>query len=302
MTQLRVGVIGLGAIARKAYLPVLTSRQDLDIVLATRSLPVLEELGRQYRIASRVQTVDELIGAGVTAAFVHAATDAHGVIVGKLLASGIDVYVDKPLSYSIDESRDLVRLAGSLGRILMVGFNRRYAPFYRALSTASGASLVLMEKHRAAPPEDVRTFVYDDFIHVVDTLRFLTPGDPVGMHVAGIRESGLLKQLTVEWTTAGSTAVGIMTRGSGCDEERLEAALDNTSWRVLDLRNCVRWQGGMVELTRSGDWESPLFLRGFPQIADAFLQAVKTRQPPAPAAEDALLTHECCQQIIHRLE
>ncbi len=299
--QLRVGVIGLGAIARKAYLPVLAARQDLDIVLATRSLPVLEELGRQYRITSRVQTVEELIGTGVTAAFVHAATEAHGVIVGKLLASGIDVYVDKPLSYSIDESRDLVRLAGSRGRILMVGFNRRYAPLYRALSATSDRSLVLMEKHRAAPPEDVRTFVYDDFIHVVDTLRFLSPADPVAMHVAGIREGGLLRQLTVEWTTPGSTAVGIMTRGSGCDEERLELASGETSWRVLDLRSCARWQESTVELTRSGDWESPLFLRGFPQIVDAFLQAVKAGQAPAPAAEDALVTHELCEQIIQQL-
>ena len=301
MTQLRVGVIGLGAVARKAYLPVLASRQDLDIVLATRNLPVLEELGRQYRIANRVQTVEELIGAGVTAAFVHAATEAHGVIVGKLLASGIDVYVDKPLSYSIDESRDLVRLAASRGRILMVGFNRRYAPLYRTLSAISGKSLVLMEKHRAAPPEDVRTFVYDDFIHVVDTLRFLSPADAVGIHVAGVREDGLLKQLTVEWTTAGSTAVGIMTRGSGCDEERLEMASGDTSWRVLNLRSSARWQGSAVELTRSGDWESPLFLRGFPQIADAFLRAVKAGQPLAPAAEDALVTHELCEQIIQQL-
>ncbi|HEY9094085.1 MAG TPA: hypothetical protein VIN62_04540, partial [Candidatus Cryosericum sp.] len=209
--------------------------------------------------------------------------------------------VDKPLSYSIDESRDLVRLAASRGRILMVGFNRRYAPLYRTLSAISGKSLVLMEKHRAAPPEDVRTFVYDDFIHVVDTLRFLSPADAVGIHVAGVREDGLLKQLTVEWTTAGSTAVGIMTRGSGCDEERLEMASGDTSWRVLNLRSSARWQGSAVELTRSGDWESPLFLRGFPQIADAFLRAVKAGQPLAPAAEDALVTHELCEQIIQQL-
>lgn len=302
MAQLRVGVVGLGAIARKAYLPVLSSRQDLDIVLATRNLAVLEELGRQYRIANRVQTVDELVGAGVTAAFVHAATEAHGFIVRKLLTSGIDVYVDKPISYSIDESRDLVRLADSQGRIFMVGFNRRYAPFYRTLSTVSGASLVLMEKHRAAPPQDVRTFVYDDFIHVVDTLRFLSPADPVDMHVAGIREGNLLKQLTVQWTTAGGTAVGIMTRGSGCDEERLEVASHDEGWRVLDLRSCVHWHGGRAEVTRAGDWESPLFSRGFSQIVDAFVQSVILERPATPAAEDALVTHELCEQIIEQLQ
>jgi virulence factor len=300
--QLRVGVVGLGAIARKAYLPVLSSRQDLDIVLATRNLTVLEDLGRQYRIVNRVQTVDELVGAGVTAAFVHAATEAHESIVRKLLTSGIDVYVDKPISYSIDESRDLVRLAGSRGHILMVGFNRRYAPFYRTLSTVSGTSLVLMEKHRAAPPQDVRTFVYDDFIHVVDTLRFLSRTDPVAMHVGGIREGHLLKQLTVEWTTEGGTAVGIMTQGSGRYEERLEVTSHDDSWCVLDLRSCVHWHGGRAEVTRAGDWESPLFSRGFSQVVDAFVRAVKLERPAAPAAGDALLTHELCEQIIEELQ
>jgi virulence factor len=34
---MKVGVIGLGAIAQKAYLPLLAAKGDLDIVLATRN-------------------------------------------------------------------------------------------------------------------------------------------------------------------------------------------------------------------------------------------------------------------------
>src|SRR5450756_2644800 len=120
---MKVGVIGLGAIAQKAYLPLLAAKGDLDIVLATRNSQTLDRISRQYRIPQKVGSVDELIHTGIQAAFVHTATEAHFLIVQRLLDSGIHVYVDKPLAYSLKEARDLVELAARRQRLLMVGFN-----------------------------------------------------------------------------------------------------------------------------------------------------------------------------------
>src|SRR5450756_3116096 len=74
---MKVGVIGLGAIAQKAYLPILAARGDLDIVLATRNSQTLDQISRQYRIPQKVGSVEELIHTGIQATFVHAATEAH---------------------------------------------------------------------------------------------------------------------------------------------------------------------------------------------------------------------------------
>ena len=48
--MMKVGVIGLGDIARKAYLPVITTR-DVDIHLCSRDKTKLADIGRQYRIS-----------------------------------------------------------------------------------------------------------------------------------------------------------------------------------------------------------------------------------------------------------
>ena len=299
---MKIGVIGLGAIARKAYLPILAAREDLDIVLATRNSQTLDQISRQYRIPQKVGSVDELVRTGIQAAFVHAATEAHFHIVQRLLESGIDVYVDKPLAYSLKESRDLVKLAARRQRLLMVGFNRRFAPLYSQLRDVPGKSLVLMQKNRVDPPEPVRTFIFDDFIHVVDTLRFLSPGVPQDVHVTGHKKDGLLEQVVVEWSCPCFTAIGIMNRDSGQTEERLEVVASGNKWQVDDLDESIHFRGEEEKRVRSSDWEPVLVRRGFAQIIDCFLNATAHGLPISPTAEDSLLTHELCEQIVRELD
>lgn len=299
---MRVGVIGLGAIAQKAYLPILAARGDLDIVLATRNSQTLDQISRQYRIPQKVGSVEELIHTGIQAAFVHAATEAHFQIVQRLLDSGIHVYVDKPLAYSLKEARDLVELAARRQCLLMVGFNRRFAPFYSQLRTVPDKSLIFMQKNRVGPPETARTYIFDDFIHVVDTLRFLSPGTPQDIRVTGHKKDGLLEQAIVEWSCPRFTAIGVMNRNSGKTEERLEVIASGNKWQVDDLVESVHSYNGEEKSVRSGDWEPILVRRGFAQIIDCFLSAAAQGLPSSPTAEDSLLTHELCEQIVRELD
>ena len=125
---LPVGVIGLGDIAQKAYLPVLAALPGLDLRLMTRDRAKLDRIGDAYRIAPRFTDLGELIASGISAAFVHAATAQHVPIVEQLLTAGVDVYVDKPLDYTLDGARRLVELADGCGRSLMVGFTASTRP------------------------------------------------------------------------------------------------------------------------------------------------------------------------------
>ncbi|MDI6813120.1 MAG: Gfo/Idh/MocA family oxidoreductase [Desulfitobacteriaceae bacterium] len=298
---MKVGVIGLGEIAQKAYLPVLASKSDLDIVLATRNSQVLDQLSRQYRLAQKVRSVDELIATGIQAAFVHTATETHVPIVQRLLDSGIHVYVDKPLAYSFGEAQALVELAKRRQRLLMVGFNRRFAPFYNQLYTIPDKSFILIQKNRVNLPETVRTFIFDDFIHVVDTLRFLSPSPPRDIHITGHKKNGLLQQAVVEWSGSSFTAIGVMNRDSGKNEEKLEVIASGSKWQVNDLGETIYFHNGKEERIRFGDWEPILFRRGFPQIIDHFLSAVAQQLPSSPTSEDSILTHELCERIVHAL-
>ncbi|MDP9845642.1 Gfo/Idh/MocA family protein [Streptosporangium lutulentum] len=291
---MKLAMIGLGDIAEKAYLPVLSALPGLDLHLCTRNQVTLDRLGDAHRIEHRFTSVEELLGAGVEAAFVHAATGAHVKIVEPLLQAGVHVYLDKPIAYTLAESERLVRLARERGRSLLVGFNRRRAPSYAALLDLP-RHLVVMEKNRRDLPEDPRTAIFDDFVHVVDTLRFLVPGK---IEHAGIRSrvrDGLLEHVTLELSGDGFTAFGIMNRVSGAAEETVEVMGGGVKRRVVNLADVIDHAGGET-LTRRGDWTPVSRQRGIEQVCLEFLDAV--RSGVVIDAGDALATHAICEDIV----
>jgi virulence factor len=291
---LRVGVIGLGDIARKAYLPVLAARADLELHLVTRNGATLDELGNTYRIRHRHPDVESLLGAGVDAAFVHAATVAHRPLLERLLSAGCPVYVDKPLDADLDGAEYLVELAERRQTSLMVGFNRRYAPVYAELA-ALPRDVIVMEKNRSDLAADPREVVFDDFIHVVDTLRFLTPG-PVGDVDVRVRVAGgLLEHVVLRLAGDGFTALGIMNRVSGAAEETVEVMGRGRKRRVVDMAEVVEY-GPATAVTRRGDWTPVARQRGIEQACDAFLAAIRDGQ--ILSARDALETHRLCERIV----
>ncbi|QYC39806.1 Putative oxidoreductase YceM [Nonomuraea coxensis DSM 45129] len=291
---MKTAIIGLGDIAEKAYLPVLAAQPGLDLHLCTRNTARLDRLGDAYRVAHRFTSVDEVVKAGVEAAFVHAATEAHPEIVEPLLAAGVHVYVDKPIAYTLAESERLVRLARAEGRSLMVGFNRRRAPGYAALA-ALPRHLVVMEKNRDNHPDDPRRAVFDDFIHVADTLRFLLPGPVTDTTIRTRVRDGRIEHIVLELSGDGCTALGIMNRVSGASEESCEVMGDGVKRRVVNLGDVVDYRGGET-LTRRPDWVPVARQRGIEQVCVEFLAAV--REGRVLDAGDALATHALCEEIV----
>ncbi|MFC5911452.1 Gfo/Idh/MocA family protein [Streptacidiphilus monticola] len=297
---MKIAVIGLGDIAEKAYLPVLTAQPGLDLHLMTRDAKKLDRIGDQYRLPHRHATLAGAVDAGVRAAFVHAATAAHVEIVETLLRAGVDVYVDKPLAYTLDDSRRLVELAEAEGRSLCVGFNRRHAPGY-VEAARRDRSLILLQKNRHDLAEDPRTFVFDDFVHVVDTLRFLAPGEVTGTRVRHRRRAGdgLLEHVVLELSGEGFTALGIMNRASGSTEEVLEVSGGNGKFEVHNLGDTVDHRDGVPALARRGDWTPVARQRGIEQVVLRFLDALRADE--RLDARDALRTHEICELIVREI-
>ncbi|MFD9125014.1 Gfo/Idh/MocA family protein [Kitasatospora sp. NPDC059571] len=295
---LPVAVIGLGDIAQKAYLPVLTAQPGLDLRLMTRDRAKLDRIGDAYRIAHRYTDLGDVIDSGVRAAFVHAATSQHVPIVERLLSAGIDVYVDKPLDHTLDGARRLVDLADRSGRSLLVGFNRRHAPGY-LMAQERPRDLIVLQKHREGLPEAARSVVYDDFIHVVDTLRFLVPGEIEHVDVRSRSRDGLLEHVVLTLAGEGFTALGIMNRMSGATEEVLEVSGGDSKRSVINLAEVVDFRG-QPTVRRRGDWVSVARQRGIEQVVLAFLEAVRAGK--VLSAHDALRTHELCEQVVRLIE
>ena len=296
---MRVLLIGLGDIARKAYLPVLSMRADLDIHLATRDEVVLDDVGRAFRIAHRhASAVRALSATSFDAAFVHAATPAHGEIVRLLIERGVPTFVDKPLADTLGEVEALVAMATERATPLFIGFNRRFAPDYVALRGID-ANLIVMEKHRHRQPDVPRRVVFDDFIHVVDTLLFLAPGPVRRRNIETHVVDGMLHTVTLTLAGDGFTAIGTMHRDSGLDEERLDVIGGGARHSVLNLADRIEARGTQ-HLFRRADWTSVGRQRGFEAMCDSFLLAARERRPVDAAG--ILTTHEMCEAIVRHTE
>ena len=288
---LAVAVIGLGGIARQAYLPVLGTRADLRLRLVTRDRGRLDALGEAYRVPAscRFTELAALLGqARPAAAFVHVATVAHAEVVTRLLDAGVPTYVDKPLADTFAESRALVGHAERTGTPLMVGFNRRHAPAYVAAARAPRETVIL-QKNEADAPGVLRDVVFDDFIHVADTLRFLAPGEVSDVTVSGRVEDGMLEHVALTLSGPGFTCFGAMNRRAGAKAERLQLIGDGHRRDIHDLADGPT------------GWDPVGRVKGIEQICEHFLAAVRG-ETQYPDLQDALATHELCEQVVERLD
>ena len=233
---------------------------------------------------------------GLDAAFVHAATEVHPVIVRRLIEAGVPTLVDKPIADTLGEAEVLVDLAETRGVSLAVGFNRRHAPV-QVEAAALNAPFVLMQKNRTGHADGVRRTVFDDFIHVVDSLRFLAP-DATQARISGRLDGDLLEHVMLHLTSPGRDAVGIMNRVSGANEEVLEVMGGGVKRRIVNLADVSDFAGG-ERLARRGDWTTVGRQRGFEAMIDAFLCAV--REGRRLSALDALETHRLCEQVVAEL-
>ncbi len=303
--MLKIGVIGLGDIAQKAYLPIMSQLHGIKFHLYTRNQETLTKLGQKYRFSHLYHTIDSLIQSGIQGAFVHSSTESHEEIIEVLLQNGIHVYVDKPITYHYESSKRLVALAKEKNLILMVGFNRRYAPSIKGLhdiGKQNPANMVIMEKNRPNHPDNIRRFVFDDFIHVIDTVRYLFPYQIDNILINGRIEENLLYHVTVQFIAKQGTAIAIMNRYCGVSEEKIEVMSNLEKRTVFNVADTVIQTGKSTKTLRSNDWEPTLHKRGFEAIIHDFLEAVQNNSEPMITKEDALKTHEICEMIVEALE
>ena len=298
---MRLGIVGLGDIAKKAYLPILSLKENIELVLCTRNIEVLNEISNKYKISEYVQTVDELIKLKVDAAIVCTTANAHFDIVKKLIENNINVYVDKPISFNFEETKEIARLSKRSGKVVMVGFNRRFVPMFKKLKDNGKADIIIMQKNREYPPGDIRRFIVEDFIHVVDTLRFLMDEEIKDIKVSYKKDGNNLENVIVNFIGDNTTSIGIMNRTAGITEEIIEYMVKGNKYIVEDLVESTEVNNSGKTKTTFGGWETSLYKRGFNDLLDHFITCVNKGINPNPSIEDSLISHEVCEEIINKI-
>ena len=299
---MKIVMIGIGDIAQKAYLPILSTIEGVELWLCSRNEVVLRECLHKYKSIHCTTDLDVLIEEGLDAAFVHAATEVHPEICYKLLSNRIPTYVDKPVGYQFETIRELYALAKSQDVFFKVGFNRRYVPKLKSLRGDDTYDMIQYEKNRVFTPALPRTFIYDDFIHVVDTLLHLMSEPVHHFWVKGFYQDKKLIGVSLQLYGAKRSAVGIMHRNAGITEESI-TVIGNGEKRVLKNLDALEiLRDGQKTVYFTDPWVPILTRRGFKSIVDAFLEQVSKNNGYQETSEKDLQTHELCEAIVKRLE
>lgn len=299
--KMRIAIIGLGDIAQKAYLPIATNHAKVQPILCTRNVINLNRLAIQYRINETYTDVDELIRNKIDAAMIHSSTESHFVLVSKLLHAGIPVFVDKPLCYNLSESEELLNLAAQKQVLLYLGFNRRFAPLIQTLTNHPNPIQINWQKSRVRLPDEPRVVILDDFIHVLDSLRFLGTGIADNIEVFSKLQNNQLESLQVQWQHSGTLFNGSMNRISGITEERIEYYTVDNKWQIEELVSGFHYKNEIIQSLGFNNWENTLYKRGFMNLFEDWLNALQASDFDANRNHDIWETHHLCERIVNKV-
>jgi predicted dehydrogenase len=230
--------------------------------------------------------------------------DSHARFVLLVLAAGKHVFVEKPLCLTLGE---LDEIQGAIGcgsqtamtvpPMVMVGFNRRFAPQVQKVSAllkgVTGPKSFVMTVNAGSIPADHWTQdpeagggrIIGEACHFIDLLRFLA-GSRITNHQVTRMDSNTNDSVSIslKFEDGSMGVVHYLANGSKAfPKERLEVF---AAGRVLQLDNFRKLQGfGWPGFNKMNLWRQD---KGQKACAAAFVQAISTGGP-VPIALDEIL-------------
>jgi myo-inositol 2-dehydrogenase/D-chiro-inositol 1-dehydrogenase len=199
MKNLKIGVIGLGAIGRDHVKRLSDKITGCKVVAVSE---INEEVGRavaeQYNAKFYVDGEELINSAEVEAVVVTTWDPAHAQYVIASIRAGKPVFCEKPLATEVHECEEIVAAEQAFGkRIIQVGFMRRFDPGYVELkeiidSGKIGLPLMVHACHRNM--EHATTMTSDmsikgSGVHEIDIFRWLLDDEYVLGQVVLPRQS-----------------------------------------------------------------------------------------------------------------
>jgi virulence factor len=206
---------------------------------------------------------------------------------------------------SSKETRELAEMADRHGRVLMVGFNRRYAPLHikaRELMSGFPLAYATFQKNRASSSSNgLLDHFIEDTIHQIDIIRFYCGEGEAVSTAYQVQEGRLVTAAsTIALENGGIALLGTCLQAGGWNEaytihgsERSLFIEAFSSVRMKTVDEEISWQE-----TYASSWKTTLDGRGFTREIDHFFECVEKRQQPQTSAWDSVRSQLLLEQIV----
>ena len=201
---LAIGIIGAGSFAQSMLLPPLQQTEGVRLLSVCNSTGMsASNVANMFGFRSAVTDAHELLAdPEIGTVFIASRHNLHAAQVMSSLQAGKHVFVEKPLAMLPEELDELEEyyegLAEGRRRLLMVGFNRRFAPsvaglrsFFDPVNTprsiiyrVNAGALPL--SHWSRNPREGGGRVIGEVCHFVDLASYLADSDPIRVHAESL--------------------------------------------------------------------------------------------------------------------
>jgi predicted dehydrogenase/threonine dehydrogenase-like Zn-dependent dehydrogenase len=268
------GVVGAGNFARSVLIPAICGDGAFEprVICSAGGLSAAHTGGKRGFAAALSEAREVYGDPSVGAVFIATRHNEHAAQVCEALRAGKHVFVEKPLALTVEELAQIEKaLSLAPDRILMVGFNRRFAPAtVKVKEFFSGVSQPLTVSIRfnagMIPPEhwtqDERAGggrIIGEACHAIDLATFLVDSPPVrvfaesigGPQAPEIRDDQVF--ITLRHANGAISSIGYLAGGDKAfPKERIEVIGGGRVAVIDDFRTVTTCAGGRTRTNRLG--------------------------------------------------
>jgi predicted dehydrogenase/threonine dehydrogenase-like Zn-dependent dehydrogenase len=310
--ELHVALVGAGNLARWEHLPNLraipyATLRAIHSTSGPRGKTYAERFGAAYACSDYAEILED---SAIDVIVIASRHQHHFAQALAALRAGKHVFLEKPMAITEEECRLLCRAVEETGRQLTVGFNRRFAPFYREqkrlLAGRLGPAIVncrmnspsLTGSFWAADPA-IGGALVGEGCHFADLMYWLLESEPVAVSAyslpTGRREPigennvaasfsfadgsiGNFTYCTVGSRTSGGERVEVYAQGIGAVTDDFKQLAINAGIR----RTRRRWRAD----------------KGYAAQLEAFLRGLREGRPPEVTARDGARATIACLRML----
>ncbi len=261
--RVKLGVVGAGLYASATLLPTLRKVSGIERIGITSAAGLhAREAARKFGFSWAASGEEEVLtDPAINTVAILTRHDTHAGLVVKALQAGRHVFVEKPLAITLAELEQVESTLQVHPQVLMVGFNRRFAPLARELQhflSGRGEPLFMHYRvnagcipltHWTQDPAQGGGRLIGEACHFVDFLTFLAGSVPLTASAQGLPDLGKYRQdnlsMTFTFPDGSLGKVDYLANGDrSFPKERLEVFCEGRVAVLDDFRR--------LEMTRDG--------------------------------------------------